>query len=395
MRPPRSTFRRAFLPLLVLVLALLTGACPRGDAPPPSAPAAARSAKPEVGTGGLVIEHGDSTRPYFHDFGDVPYGERLRHVFLLKNSEGRALTIQDMLPSCGCTTPRVSYVDEHGERVLGSTQRGEQVITLPPDTQVEIEVAIDTTLVETPNLDKLSQVRVRTDSLANPYLTLELHLRVVKAFRAVPPKLELGFTPQSAGKSARTDISTCTKNDRSRIVAIESVEGTFTADLQEATAHGETFWILVATAPPGLPIGPQKGQVILSTTGSDGTGRGPAFSVPILAQITPDVLVVPGILQLSNVDPARGAEMQAELVALVPGTQLAVRSARLEGEGSQGLELVVEPVAPDETQRAARFAVVFRAKPGLPSGNFRGTAIFETDHPDFARVSVPYAGSVR
>jgi hypothetical protein len=348
-----------------------------------------------VGTGGLVLEHSNADRPYFHDFGNVLYGEQLRHTFELVNTEGRALVIKDMLPSCGCTTPRVSYVGGDGERVDGSVERGREVATIPPATKVEIEVAIDTTLVETPNLDKLSQVRVRTDSDTNPYLTLELHLKVIKAFRAVPGKLELGLTPQSVGKSARTDISTCVKGDGSRIKAITAVEGTFTAELQESVARGETFWILVATAPPGLPIGPQRGRVTLSTTNADGTGDGAAFSVPILAQVAPDIVVSPGILQLSNVDRSTGATLRAELLALVPGARVKVLATRLEGEASDDLELTVEASAPDEFGRAQRHEITFRAKPGLKAAYFRGTAVFETDDPGLPRIAVPYAGSSR
>ncbi len=348
-----------------------------------------------VGTGGLVIRNGDSARPFFHDFGSVPYGERLRHVYVLENTEGRPLVIQDMLPSCGCTTPRVSYVGADGERVYGSTQRGAEVITLPAGAELEIEVAIDTTLVETPNLDKLSQVRVRSDSATNPYLTLELHLKVIKAFRAAPAKLEFGLVPQSAGKNARTDVSTCVKGDRSRILGIEAVEGTFTAEVQESSVNGETVWIVTASAPPGLPIGPQKGQILLRTTGPDGTGTGPAFHVPILAQISPDVSIAPGVLQLQVADRERGAELHAELRALVPGARFAIRAARLEGEATTGLELEARPLDADEDGRATSFDVVLRAKPGLPAGNFHGLAVFETDSAETPRVTAPFAGAVR
>lgn len=347
----------------------------------------------EVGKGGFVIEGAENARPYFHDFGNVLYGERLKHTYRLRNTEGRTLVLQDMLPSCGCTTPRASYVGTDGVRVDGSVERGKKVLEAPKDALVEIEVAIDTTLVETPNLDKLSQVRLRTDSDTNPYITLELHLKVVKAFRAVPAKLEFGLVPQSAGKSARTDVSTCVKGDGSKIVAITAVEGTFTAEVQEAVVRDETYWILVATAPPGLPIGPQRGSVTLSTTTADGTGVGAPFTVPILAQIAPDVVVSPGVLQLSNVDHEKGATLHAELLALVPGAKLKVLGTRLEGDASADLELVVTPDLPDEDGRAQRHQIEFRSKPSLRAANFRGTAIFETDDARMPRISVPYAGS--
>ncbi|MBL8860196.1 MAG: DUF1573 domain-containing protein [Planctomycetes bacterium] len=347
------------------------------------------------GTGGLEITNASTARPYYHDFGTVLYGERLRHTFELINREKRALTIKDMLPSCGCTTPRVSYIAADGERVTGSNERGQEVITIPPGAKVEIEVAVDTTLVETPNLDKLSQVRVRTDSDTNPYITLELHLKVIRAFRAVPGKLDLGATPQSAGKSARTDISVCVKGNRSLIRSITHVEGPFTADLQESVAQGEKFWILTATAAPGLPLGPVKGSVTLSTTRDDGEGEGAAFSVPILAQIVNDIVVNPGVLQLVNVDRARGAEMRAELLVLVPGGKIRVLAARLEGTASGELELIANPIDPDDEGRARVHEIVFKAGAALNTADFRGLAVFETDDPNMPRVTVPYAGTSR
>jgi hypothetical protein len=313
----------------------------------------------------------------------------------MRNTEGRTLTIRDMLPSCGCTVPRASYVGTDGVRVEGSVERGREVLAAPKDALVEIEIMIDTTLVEVPNIDKLSQVRVRTDSMSptNAIVTLELHLKVIKAFRAVPAKLEFGLVPQSAGKSARVDVSTCVKGDGSRIKAIASIEGSFTAELQEAKLQDESYWILVATAPPGLPIGPQRGSVALTTTTADGTGDGAVFTVPILAQIAADVIVSPGVLQLTNVDRAQGGKLNAELLTLVPGAKLKVLSARLEGDASADLELVVTPEKPDEQGRAQRHQILLKSKPSLKADHFRGTAVFETDDERWPRISVPYAGS--
>ena len=133
----------------------------------------------------------------------------------------------------------------------------------------------------------------------------------------------------------------------------------------------------------------------MTTTNADGQGDGAPFTVPILAQISPDVIVSPGVLQLSNVEAAKGATLHAELLALVPGAKLKVLAARLEGDASEDLELVVTPVSADEDGRAQRHQIEFRSKPSLKAAHFRGTAVFETDDPRNPRISVPYAGSSR
>jgi len=38
-----------------------------------------------------------------YDFGDIKQGEKVSHVFVLKNSGGDLLTITNVRPSCGCT----------------------------------------------------------------------------------------------------------------------------------------------------------------------------------------------------------------------------------------------------------------------------------------------------
>lgn len=378
---------------LFVLLLLSTASCS------PDAKGAGQSNAPAsgdaktVGTGGFEITNPTAPRPYYHDFGSAPFGGRLKHTFLLKNVEGRALTIHDMLPSCGCTVPRVSYVTSDGERVSGVREKGRDLITIPAGAIAEVEISIDTTLVETPNIDKLSQVRLRCDSDANPYLTLELHLIVVLAFRAVPSKLDLGEVPQSVGKSARTDISVCVRGNPSQIRAIASVEGTFTADLQESKIGGERVWILTATAPPGLALGPARGSVVLTTTGLDGTGDGAAFTVPILAQIVTDIVVHPGVLQFQNLDRARGGRAEAEVLALVPGARVRVLASHLEGEASDDLVLEVVPVDPGDDQRAKRHAIRLSSKPSLSAAAFHGTLVLELDDPATPRITIPYAGN--
>jgi len=117
--------------------------------------------------------------------------------------------------------------------------------------------------------------------------------------------------------------------------------------------------------------------------------------VPILAQIAPDIIVSPGVLQMSIVDRAQGGSLEAELLALVPGAKIRVLSARLEGDDSADLELITTPTAPDEDGRAQRHLLTLRTKSSLKLGPFHGRAVIETDDPHMPRIVVPYAGSSR
>lgn len=386
------TSRSLFL-FASLLCAVPFGAAGCSDHPKEAQTQAAPAA--QYGDGGFAILNPESARDFYFDFKNVVFGEHLRHVYKLKNKEGRPLVIRDMLPSCGCTQPRVSYLDSTGARVEGRRESGQPVLTVPKDAEVDLAVEIDTTLVERMNMDKLTTVRVRTDSATNPYLMLELHLVVVRAFRAVPAKVELFDTPQTAGKSGRADITTDLRGNGSRIKKIDKVEGTFTAELQESQINGETDWILTVTAPPGLPLGPAKGSVTLTTTNADGKGDGAPFTVPILAQVVTDVICEPIMLAKSDVESAAGATLKAEVQALVPGARVKVLDVALEGTDVQRFHASTKPVSPDENGSAAKHALELEVPAGTAIGTYAGKVVVAIDAPMQSKVEVPFTVTVR
>lgn len=346
-----------------------------------------------IGTGGFTITNPTASRPYFHDFKRVLYGEKLRHMFVLRNDDGRALTVNDMIASCGCTSGRLSFTDADGEHVLTARALKPTPLVVPAGATVELEITIDTTQVEHVNVDKLSQLRLRCDSPTNPYLTFEMHLLVARPFRSVPAKIEFGEVPQSTGKVARTDISTEMKGDLSRIDRILSVEGTFTAELQATQIAGERVWILSVTAPPGLPLGPVTGSVTMSTFQPDGTAGG-VFEVPILAQVTTDVVAHPGVLQMPNLPSGAGGEVQAEILALVPAARPRVVSVEVKGDDVAHITAETRPNRDDDGGRAALHALFLRIDKARASGPFHGTIVITFDPPDTPPLSVPFSGSV-
>jgi hypothetical protein len=380
------TFRTA------LVALALVCACARKD---DSSPTVAKGGAQSADERGLVILNPTSERPYFHDFGRRLYGEKVKHVFRLENTEDRLVTIRDMLPSCSCTVPRVSYTTSDGKLVKGSVVRGQEVIQLPPHVVADVEVQIDTTYVEKVNVDKLSVVRITSDSIGTPYVTLELHLIVTRAFRAVPATIDMGEAPQSVGKSARTDVSTEAKGDPSRILGVDSVEGPFTAALEESRANDETFWILIATVAPGLPLGPAQGKVWLSTSGPDGTGKGQSFSVPLRAQIVPEIVVRPPVFEMPRLERGKSARFEAALESLAPGSTVQVLAARVEGIGAEHLKLEFVPDSPDDSQRSNVWRLTLVADERFDAEAFSGTVLVQTDDPQVPIVRIPYAGTSR
>lgn len=341
---------------------------------------------------GLVFENADAARPYFHDFGDRLWGERIEHTYRLVNREGRTIVLQDLLPDCGCTQPQAAVVLADGSRVEGGFETRSMGLAIPDGATLEVRIALDTTRVERPNQHKLAQVRMRCDSDVTPYLTFELHVLVKRAFRAAPTEGVLKDVPQSAGKSVRLDVTTEIAGDGSRIRGIELVEGPFHAELTETTAGSENLWVLIVSADPGSNLGPHSGKVVLGTTTDDGTGVGQNFEVLVRAIVVEDCVIDPRVLSISR---EAGANVRASVIALVPGAKVGVRGVRFEGGASTILRADHEADAPDADGRASRWRLVIRAEGELPREAFSGRFIVELDDPSLPFIEVPYAAPPR
>ncbi len=340
---------------------------------------------------GFVFVNADAPRPYFHDFGDRLWGQTIEHTFQLVNREGRAIVVQDLLPDCGCTIPRAAWVGTDGVRVEGPLLPQGMDMHVPDGATLEVSITIDTTRVERPNQHKLAQVRLRCDSAETPYLTFELHVLVKRAFRATPGEAILSDIPHTAGKSVRVSVSTEIAGAPARIRAIEAVDGPFTASLTENQVNGETLWVLIVEAAPGLTHGAHTGKVRLGTTLDDGTGLGPAFEVMIRGQVVADCIIEPRVLAISR----NGAPLLATLVALAPGAKVGVRNVRLEGGATEFLRATFSPIDPDDAGRAARWRIEVKPLPDLPAQAFSGRLIAELDDPLLPRIEVPYAAPPR
>jgi hypothetical protein len=378
----RNPSLRFAIPILALLVVQAASACH-----PSTASSSGR---------GLVVKNPVGNRPTFFDFGDLQYGQHVEHVFEVENTDPDPVTIADMLPSCGCTAARIVYTDAAGNEVMGSIAPGQKVITLPPGTVAHLSMTVDTTHVETMNIDKLTQVRLRSDSKNTPYLTLEMHLVVRRTFRSVPDRIDLGESPQSSPKSGRADLTPELATARARIRAIEKIEGPFDATVDKTEINGVDLWVLAASPKPELPIGPVHGRVTLSTTRDDGTGEGLPFSVPLSAQIARDVVVRPFLFALRSSSPADDSKpsetlsAEAELAALIPGERVLVRSVSAKGSGADALRFESSAVQPEASGRSANWRIVVRAPASLAAKEAGGIVAIELDHPRVPRIEVPY-----
>ena len=111
-----------FLALIVLLFAGLTGCNPKTDAAGGAAPATGTDAPATNVTDPNAPQTLDPNAPaedagpqlppttvqfntLTHDFGKIKEGEVVSHKFMFKNTGDMPLKIENVKPSCGCTTP--------------------------------------------------------------------------------------------------------------------------------------------------------------------------------------------------------------------------------------------------------------------------------------------------
>jgi len=361
---------------LFIFTALFLVACDPPAPKPPDGPLL-----PDYRTRGIVILDPNPQRPNFWDFDRVSYGDRPVHVFRLKNLDPATVTFRSMQPSCGCTLPTLRSAGQ--PLVRGLMGADSPPFRLAPGAEAELEIAIDTTLVEHMNQDKLVTVRLVCDSVNTPYLAVEAHLKVMREFYGAPASIDLGEIPQGYDKRASARIATDPPDAKAVILGVERIEGPFQASVDEEKIGERNSWIVAVDANVDAPLGFVRGKLVLKTSGSDGTGTGRPFEMPLSGNVVPPIVARPGQLRL-------GQGTDSALIAvecLVPGEKVEILAVRFEGPGPE-CAADLTPVNPDGN-RAAKWQVVLRLVSKNPGGAVTRTAVFELDDPKLPVLRVP------
>jgi hypothetical protein len=368
---------RALAPFLLLLLVSCGQESPSGS----SQERTATGLLPGQNTQGLVVLDARADRPFYWDFDRVPFGERPAHTFRLKNTDSKPVTILDLQANCGCTQPRIT-MEVQGETIVGRSRC--PILTIPPGAVAQLEIAVDTRLVEKMNIDKLGVVRLRCDSENAPFLAFEVHLIVERLFRSVPGEVNLGEIPRTSGKDRRADLSTELARSPARLIRIEGIDGPFRATLDATQVGEEPLWILLVSALPDLPLGPVRGKIRLVTTDHSGVGESGRFEVPIRGDVVEPILLRPALLVVSS-----GSGASARIECLPAGMRVSYISSFLEGEGADTVALSVTPESPDVEGRASAFVVEVRPRQGLPTQQLALRARIRLSESGFEDLQLP------
>ena len=382
-------------PLGALVLLAASGC----DAAPDATHAAA-------GRGLVFVSTEDSTigplpgtpaaRPYFHDFGSVPDGVVVEHVFRLRNTDPGPVAIKRIVSSCGCTVPLVRYVDADGRVVEGepTSSGADELISIPPGALAEIELRVDTGDIRLKNIDKLLMVTVTTDSENGYYIQLETHILVSRPFETVPHGFDFGRVPVNGGAARSVEVVQAGGFDHAITEVLEHPTGVM-VELVPADRLGRRVWTVTARIEPPLALGIWRGELRLGTRTVAGE-PGRELVIPMTAMGVLDIQCDPARLAF-RADPETAGEFLATLSSLLPGHRLRVVGAEVEAEHAELLSLSFEPVEPAAEGRSGNWGLVMRTRPPFPAAEeiLRGDARLTLDDLQNPEVVVPYVVHLR
>jgi hypothetical protein len=341
-------------------------------------------------TGGLtLIEPEDPDRPLWVELGEIPLGEKREKIVKLKNIEGRPLVVQNVQAGCSCTVPSLSYVDEHGARIVGDPRSTTEVLTLPAGVVAELALRVDSRNAPTKNNDKVVEVRLVTDSATDPYFTFDAHMRVNAPFQAVPPAIDLARIAANSGGQGSTALAAIGLRGERLVDVLEAPEGVEAQLTNEQHAGGEV-WILSVRVEPPLPLGYYEKPIRLRTTGLDGKGDGHPFEVPLRYYAVTDVEVMPATVLVTRAAPGAPMRGEGELYVRLPGARLLVTSHSFTGEHADAMQATISAVTPDTNGRSARWHIEITPPADLTNAPQSGVLVLDTDDPQFPRIEVPW-----
>jgi len=349
---------------------------------------------------GLVLLPGDEPLPAgvlqrdprlnFHDFGHVPDGDVVSHVFRMQNGDPGPVTIQRVVPGCGCTVASLRYTSADGTIIPGQSigSKSQKLLVIPPGVVAELELKIDTRQLATKNVDKLIITNVTSDSPNGYYLSFEVHILVEKAFEITPGMIQLGRVPKNAGADGALDIVPA-RGFTLEVDRIQEFSPGVHAELAREERLGTPLWTLHAGFDAPLALGLHQAKVVLATRTATGEAGRP-LEVALVAQVVDDLAADPERIVFSA-PRAERANGQAQVFSLLAGQRLKVLGVELPEAQRELFEVSCGPQEPDPEGKSLRWTVSLTTRPPLPpDAVLSGKLLLRLDDPQHERFELPY-----
>ena len=349
--------------VLAVVLSWTVGGIPAPvKATPPAAstvqaaPSATRNADADSATPAGPRLHVDA--PVF-DFGHVEQGETVTHVFRFSNRGTRALRIESVETSCGCTAA-----------VLADD-------TIAPGAAGSIRARFDTGRFLGAQSKRLN---VRSNDPAHPITTLILQGEVTAEVAVQPQQLYLGRLRR--GSRATRTVSVLYDADTPiSITGIDHDHPGLRVETEDVEADGKRGRRVHVRVADTAPLGQLRDTLTITTTSE----KKPRLTIPVFGNVEGDVAVEPP---------------QVSFGVVRPGTRR-TRIVRIKNTGAAPLRILevtssLDTLVPElhEVTPGREFRLDLHVRGDTP-GRLRGKVEVVTDHPEQARLAIRVFGAVR
>ena len=377
------------VPLLLLTAALLHG-CHEEAAPPAKSDGQGLLLQAYEGPLARGVEKRDP-RLEFYDFGRVRDGDTVHHVFQMKNTDPRPVSVTRVDPGCGCTVASLRAVRLDGtvEQGLPIHSKSEKLLTVAPGETAELEVRIATREIVNKNNHKLVTIRVLTDSPNRYFLNLEVHVFVERPFEVVPGVLALGRIPENGGGHGKVEIVQAGGFAYELKEVLPPPEG-IVAELTKEIRLEHAVWVLEARMLAPLERGSKSATLRIATEEKPGV-PGLELEVPLTGQVVEDIATEPERLVFSAPRdvPARGS---CELLSLLEGQRLRVTGIEVPADQRAFLSVRYEPVEADDGGTSLRWRVTLETIAPLPADRelVAGKLLVHLDDPQHPSYLLEY-----
>jgi hypothetical protein len=269
-----------------------------------------------------------------HDFGRVPQGETLQYDFVLRNDGDSVLEINEVRPSCGCTTT------------------GDWPHTLQPGQSGTLPVRVETAHFVGPIIKTIAVV---TNDATRNETTLELRANIWTEISVANPVLI--FPPVGDPNETTTRATTIRGEVEGplKLDAPQSDNPHFKARLKEVVPDKE-YELTVTTVPP-LAEGTQSARITMHSSNP----KSPQVAVQAVATVLPAVQVAPSEFSFTA-GKLQAKERRYAVVLLHRNADLQVADLKTD---APGVTLTPMPNAPDrQFTIAVDFPAGFEIHPG-------------------------------
>jgi uncharacterized protein DUF1573 len=287
------------------------------------------------------------------DAGKVEPGQVLQYEFTLRNEGDATLAIEDLKPTCYCTSANIDQWD------------------IPAGGSTIVHVRIDPSDF-TGDINK--GVEISTNDPEHRMLLVDVDLHVLPGIAVVPPELDFGAVGADGSKPAKVDIKVPRERDL-KILEVKA-DAPYVSVTQEPLEleekHGVTLYVKVL---PGAPPGAFTAKV---TARTNDTSR-PTIEIPLRGRGPGGLRANPEKMVFTTAQP--GAEVGT--FDVTGGTNLLVRSS------SPNLVAEIRQLDRDRSR------VMLRLTDKAPSGRLMERVVVSSQDGKQPELTVTVMGIVR